>query len=72
MPSGYDHKIVWVLPIDQEVDTTFYNAGMYGLRAEDYAWITHEFVQRPDHVNIGGNFKPTEHGNFPLSNDAHL
>ncbi len=64
--------ISWILPIEHEVDTTYYNAGMYGVRREDYAWITHEFVQKPDHVNIGGNYEPTEHGEVPLSDDPNL
>ena len=38
-PMGYDHSIVWLLSIEHSVDTTSYNAGIYGLRATDYSPI---------------------------------
>ena len=72
MPSGYNHTLSWLLPEEHLVDTTFYVAGMYGLGQDDFVRITHEFVMLPDHMNVGGNYEPTEHGDVPLDDDAHL
>lgn len=53
LPSGYNHTIVWRLPAQQRVDTTFYNTGIYGLVPSDRVWIGHQFVMLPDHVEVG-------------------
>jgi len=55
LPSTYDHTLVWMLPIEHNVDTMSYSAGMYSMRPEDYVILSHEFVQYPDHVSVGGN-----------------
>ena len=65
LPAGYEHSIVWLLPPDDMVDTTSYSAGVYAVRPQDWALITHEFVTTPDHVEVGGTFEglngvPTE------------
>ena len=72
MPSGHEHRIVWLLPDEHRVDTTSYSAGFYGMRESDYVWITHEFVMLPDHLDIGGNYEPTDHGEIPTVDDHTL
>ena len=48
-------------------------AGVYNIRPTDYVTITHKFVQLPDHVDIAGNYEPTESGTFPqFGVDPHL
>ena len=70
LPSTYNHTLVWLLPIQHEIDIRSYTAGMYGLRPQDYVTITHHFVMVPDHVNIGGN--RDDHGDVPTAVDSHL
>ncbi len=60
LPSTYAHSFIWDLPIEHDIDTNSYSAGLYSLRPNDYIIITHNFVQIPDHVNIGGNHQPVE------------
>lgn len=43
------------------------------MRPIDHVTITHHFIQAPDHVNIGGNYEPTESGDIPeYGVDPHL
>ena len=65
-PSGYNHSIEWLLPVEHEVDTTHYSAGVYEVRPRDRAWITHSFVNTPDHVEVGGNYEGLDE--FPDEN----
>ena len=71
-PSTYWLLIEWQLPDKSEVDVTSYNAGMYGLRPQDYVTISHKFVMLPDHVSLSGNHESTKHGEIPTANDANL
>ena len=54
------------------VDTTFYNAGVYGVMPSSDLWITHDFVMLPNHVEVGQNYEDTEHGHVPLETDNNL
>ena len=54
------------------VDTTFYNAGVYGVKPSSDLWISHGFVMLPDHVEVGHNYEDTEHGQVPLETDNNL
>lgn len=73
LPAGYEYHLVWDLPIKDEVDVTFYSAGVYNVRMQDYALITHEFVMLPDHVALGDNHKPIDHnGTINPTKDSHL
>ncbi len=54
------------------VDHTSYNAGVYGILPNSRLWVTHQFIQTPDHVNVGGNQEPTPHGEIPLDSDPLL
>ena len=71
-PSTYPLHIEWLLPDKYKVDVTYYNAGMYGLRPQDYVTISHNFVMLPDHVSLSGNHFPTGHGTAPTVNDTNL
>ena len=71
-PSTYPLSIEWQLPDKYEVDVTYYNAGMYCLRPQDYVTISHKFVMLPDHVSLSGNHEPTKHGDTPTANDPNL
>ena len=54
------------------VDTTFYNAGVYGVKRSSDLWIVHEFVMLPDHIEVGHNYEATEHGEIPQETDNNL
>ncbi len=54
------------------VDTTFYNAGVYGVKPSSDLWIVYEFVMLPDHVEVGHNYQDTEHGEVPRETDNNL
>ena len=54
------------------VDHSSYSAGVYGVRPDSRLWVIHEFIQTPDHVNLGGNHEPTSHGSLPLDSDPTL
>lgn len=69
-PAGYQNSIVWRLPPDDMVDTTSYNAGVYGVRPQDWALITHEFVKRPNHVEVGGTYEGLD--DIPTAEDPNL
>ena len=71
-PSTYPLLIEWQLPDKYETDVTYYDAGMYGLRPQDYATISHKFVMLPDHVSLSGNYEPTQHGDVPTADDTDL
>lgn len=60
MPSQYTYLITWQLPNNHLIDVMSYSAGLYSLRPSDYVVVGHDFVQSPDHVNIGGNREPEE------------
>ena len=50
-----------------------YSSGVYNVRPTDHVTITHHFVQLPDHVDIAGNYIPTETGDVPQHGvDPHL
>lgn len=70
LPSTYHHWLSWQLDPDSLVDTTFYSAGLYSMRTEDYITLSHSFIQTPDHVNINSNRIPLE--NIPTSSDPTL
>ena len=54
-------------------DRTVCYTGVYNIRPTDHVTITHQFVQLPDHVNLGGNYEPTESGQLPQYGvDPHL
>ena len=71
-PSTYHHSLIWQLPLTHIVDTMSYNAGIYSMREEDYVTLSHQFVQLPDHVSVGGNHYPTEDGEPPDKEDSTL
>lgn len=53
--------------------TVIYHTGVFNIRPSDHVTITHSFVQLPDHVNIAGNYEPTESGELPQYGvDPHL
>ncbi len=54
------------------VDTSSYNAGVYGVTRESRLWISHEFVMLPDHVRVGGNNMETQHRQPPTEVDENL
>ena len=60
LPSTYTHNMQWLLPDQHKVDVSSYSAGLYSIRPQDYVILRHEFVQSPDHVNIGGNRAPED------------
>ena len=72
LPSTYDHSLIWMLPIEHNVDTMSYSAGMYSMRPEDYVILSHEFVQYPDHVSVGGNHYPTDDNEMVDNTDSTL
>ena len=49
-----------------------YTAGIYSMTEEDYVTLSHQFVQLPDHVSVGGNHYPTEDGELPDKEDSTL
>jgi len=68
MPSGYPHKLLWDVDPEHRVDVTSYSAGVYAMRQQDHVMLTHEFVNEPDHVEIGGVYNST--GRSLLSTDS--
>lgn len=47
--------------------------GVYNVRPTDHVTITHQFVELPDHVDISGNYQPTDSGDLPqFGLDPHL
>ena len=54
IPSAYPHELVWDADPEHRVDVTSYNAGVYAMRKKDHVMLTHEFMETPDHVEIGG------------------
>lgn len=60
MPSQYSYLFTWQLPNKYLIDVMSYSAGLYSLRPNDYVVVSHDFVQSPDHVNIGGNRESTK------------
>ena len=65
MPSGYPHKLLWDVDPEHRVDVTSYNAGVYAMRQQNHVMLTHEFVNEPDHVEIGGVYNSTGRSLLP-------
>ena len=69
----YIHTHTYTSYVAVAMDTLYTTAGVYNVRPSDHVTITHRFVKLPDHVEIGGNYKPTESGELPeYGVDPHL
>ncbi len=60
-----------VFCLSYRVDTSSYSAGVYGVTQESQLWISHQFVNLPDHVSIGENNIITNHGEEPTEEDEN-